>query len=320
MAQLETLHPDLWLIGYLPEIAIRRSTVRVLLRALTSIARGPNASSEVIREDLVIQSAPDAQGQTKPIKLFLTRPAKQRDGPLPVILWIHGGGLVTGSHKEGSNFMDDCAKQFGALVVSPDYRLAPDHPAPAAQEDCFAAWQWLVGQARERNLDLDRMVVGGVSAGGGLAAAVAQRIHDQGGPQPKLQVLIYPMLNDATATKPKPKPNAANYIWTHDSNVFGWTSYLNAVPGSPDVPQYAVPARRQDLSGLPPAWIGCGTMDLFIEEDLEYARRLEAAGIAVQTHIVPRACHGFDSICPKSELSIKFAESYMEAIRRAWKM
>lgn len=316
MAQTETLHPDLWWVKYVPGLPIHMSLARTLVSSLSGFWT-TKAPSTLVREDLVIQSTPDAKGQTHPINLYISRPA-QTDGPLPVILWIHGGGMVTGHYKEGQKFMNRCSTELGAVVVSPDYRLAPGHPAPAAQEDCFAAWQWTLEHAQERSLDLGRLAVGGVSAGGGLAAATAQRVHDHGGPQPKVQILIYPMLDDRTAAKPRPaKPY---YIWTHEANVFGWTSYLNATPGSPNVPQYAVPARRDDLSGLPPAWIGCGTMDLFLEEDLEYARRLEAAGVGAETHLVPRACHGFDAFCPSSDFSIKFAESYMTAIRRAWKM
>jgi acetyl esterase/lipase len=317
MAEPETLHPDLWLIKYLPGVPVHMPIVRTLLPIFSSVLTTARASSTLVRENFVIQSKPDGQGKTHPINLFISQPA-QHDGPLPVVLWIHGGGLVTGSYKEVQKFMNRCSTELGALVVSPEYRLAPNHPAPAAQEDCFAAWQWIIEHAQERNLDLDRLAVGGVSAGGGLAAAIAQRVYDHGGPQPKLQVLIYPMLDDRTAAKPRPE--TSHYIWTHETNIFGWTSYLNATPGSPDVPQYAVPARRENLSGLPPAWIGCGTMDLFLEEDLEYARRLEAAGVQAQTYLVPRACHGFDGFCPSSDLTIKFAESYMAAIRRAWKM
>ena len=317
MAQPETLHPDLWLIRYLPCIPLHIPIVRKSLRSIGSLNAARKASSTLGGEDLVIQSKPDAQGKTHPINLFISRPA-QHDGPLPVILWIHGGGMVIGSHKENHKFMNHCSTELGALVVSPDYRLAPDHPAPAAQEDCFAAWQWIIENAQKWNLDLDRLVVGGVSAGGGVAAAIAQRVYDHGGPQPKLQVLIYPMLDDRTAAKPRPK--TPHYVWTYDNNIFGWTSYLNASPGSPDVPRYAVPARREDLSGLAPAWIGCGTMDLFYEEDMEYARRLEEAGVGAETYLVPRACHGFEVFCPSSDLTIKFVENYMAAIRRAWKM
>jgi len=187
-----------------------------------------------------------------------------------------------------------------------EYRLAPEHPYPAPLEDCYAALTWLT---RLPAVDSARVAIGGASAGGGLAAALALLARDRGEIAPILQLLAYPMLDDRSAAKPK---NPDYRLWSPSSNRFGWASYL----GDAD-PQVAVPARRDDLSGLPPAWIGVGTHDLFYDEDLAYAARLTAAGVPCHVEVVPGAFHGFDLIAPKARVSQAFFASQCASLRTA---
>lgn len=220
----------------------------------------------------------------------------------------------------------------GAVVISPDYRLAPANPAPALCDDCYAAWKWMVDHADELGIDTSRLVIAGASAGGGLAAITAQRILDDqrahpelSFPLPALQLLVYPMLDDRTVvrcdTELKAKGPGPKYvIWNEEWNRYGWTSYLNGQrPGcsGAGIPRYGVPARRDDLSGLPRTWIGVGTRDLFCEEDSEYAKRLEQAGVQVDLDVVQGACHAFEALAPSAQVVKDFNSAKMRALRAA---
>jgi len=224
------------------------------------------------------------------------------------LLWIHGGGLIMMKAESSDNDCRSYAKKHKAIVVSVDYRLAPEHPFPAANDDCFEAWQWFLENADRLGVDKDRIAIGGQSAGGGLAAGLCQRILDHGGVQPVAQYLIYPMLDDDTAAKTELDP-IKHRMWTNANNRYGWTSYLGQAPGNPDVPDYAVPAKRDDLSGLPPAWVGVGDIDLFFEEDKIYADRLEKAGVYCEFYRVSQAPHGFEFVVPDASISKEFMQS-----------
>jgi acetyl esterase/lipase len=222
------------------------------------------------------------------------------------LLWIHGGGLVIGNAVQGDAFCAETARELGITVVSAEYRLAPEHPYPAAFEDCHAAWTW----ARDHADDPGRVVVGGQSAGGGLAAALVQRLRD-GGERPLAQWLFCPMLDDRTAAR-RDLDARRHRGWDNRLNRFGWRAYLGREPGAEVVPHYAVPARRENLTGLPPTWIGVGDIDLFHDEDAEYARRLRAAGVDTTVHVVPGAPHGFESWAPDTG----FAHVYLSTARK----
>jgi acetyl esterase/lipase len=228
------------------------------------------------------------------------------------LLWIHGGGLVIGSAMQDDQFCADTARELGIAVVSTDYRLAPDFPFPAALDDCHAAWAWLQRSAAELGIDPARVAIGGQSAGGGLAASLAQRIHDAGGVQPIVQWLFCPMLDDRTAAR-RELDAVGHFVWNNRSNRVGWGAYLGGAVGAEHVPDYAVPARRDDLRGLPPAWIGTGDIELFFDEDNAYAERLTDAGVACMLDIVPGAPHGFEALAPNTAL----AQAYV-ARARAW--
>lgn len=233
----------------------------------------------------------------------------------PALLWIHGGGYMIGEARQDDSICARFAQRLGVTVVSVDYRLAPEHPFPAPLGDCFAAFELIHREAASLGIDPERVIVGGMSAGGGLAAALALLVHDRGRPAPLLQLLVYPMLDDRTVLRAI--DGRHHRLWNAASNRLGWSSYLAREPGSEGVPDHAAPARRQDLSGLPPAWIGVGTLDLFHDEDVAYARRLREAGIPTDLEIVEGAFHGFDAVLPGKPVSRRFFEAQAAAIERA---
>lgn len=236
----------------------------------------------------------------------LYRPADPAE-VAPALLWIHGGGYVLGSTKQDHELCRRFSRELDVTVASVEYRLAPEHPYPAALEDCYSALIWLT---RLPAVDPARVAIGGASAGGGLAAALALLARDRGEVTPTLQLLVYPMLDDRSGSGPK---NRKHRLWSRYSNRFGWASYL----GGAD-PQVAVPARRDDLSGLPPAWIGVGTHDLFHDEDLAYAERLSRAGVPCHVEVVPGAFHGFHIVAPKAQVSQSFFASQCASLRSAF--
>ncbi|WP_405729031.1 alpha/beta hydrolase [Streptomyces sp. NBC_00028] len=210
------------------------------------------------------------------------------------LVWLHGGGLIVGDAVQDNAFCARTARELSIVVVSVNYHLAPEHPFPAALDDALAAWQWLQRSAKSLGVDPGRIAVGGASAGGGLAACLAQRLHDSRGIRPAAQWLFCPMLDDRTAAR-RDLDQLRHRVWNNALNRTGWRAYLGGEPGGPQTPAYAVAARRTDLRDLPPAWIGVGDIDLFADEDLDYARRLQDAGVPCTLDLVPGAPHGFET-------------------------
>jgi acetyl esterase/lipase len=239
------------------------------------------------------------------VRLRLHRPVGVEQ-PGPALVWIHGGGYVIGTAQQDDALCRRFVRELGVTVAAVDYRLAPEHPYPAPLEDCYSALTWLAGLPA---VDPARVAIGGASAGGGLAAALALLARDRGEVAPTLQLLAYPMLDDRSGAGPE-NPNYR--LWGPKSNRFGWAAYL----GNAD-PQIAVPARHDNLSGLPPAWIGVGTHDLFHDEDVAYAERLTAAGVPCQVKVVDGAFHGFDQVVPKAAVSQSFFASQCASLRSA---
>jgi acetyl esterase/lipase len=228
---------------------------------------------------------------------------------------MHGGGYIMGKPEMDDRRCMQTVLATGITIVSVDYRYAPKAPFPAGLEDCFTALHWVFTHARQLSLDASRIAVGGVSAGGGLAAALAQLALDRQEIMPVFQLLVYPMLDDRTVLRGT-IDDSHNSTWTQKSNRFGWESYLGGPCGAADVPAYAVPARRENLRGLPPAWIGVGTLDVFHDEDLVYAQRLRDCGISCETQIVPGAFHGFDVINPQAPVVQAFQKSQQDALKK----
>lgn len=245
------------------------------------------------------------------VPVTVTTP-KGGTAPRPGVLYIHGGGMIMGSPQTEAAGSARVARELDAVVVSPDYRLAPEHPYPAALDDCMAALHWMRDAAGELGIDPDRIAVTGSSAGGGLTAAVAQRAHDEGITL-RAQVLVYPMLDDRSALRDHGV--RGRFLWTPGSNRFGWASYLGREPRESDAPEYAAPARREDLSGLAPAWVGVGDLDLLYDESVDYARRLQAAGVPCELVTVPGMYHGADGLAMKAPAMREFRRSSLDHLR-----
>jgi acetyl esterase/lipase len=233
--------------------------------------------------------------------------------PVPALLWMHGGGYVMGTAVQDDSVCRHFARELGIMVVAVDYHLAPEHPFPTPLEDCYDALTWL---AARPDVDSDRIAVGGASAGGGLAAALALLAHRRGEVPLAFQLLSYPMLDDRTTTRVGVDERHFR-MWNTKANRFGWQSYLGRIPGGTDVDELAAPARADDLSPLPPAWIGVGTFDLFCDEDVAFADRLGSAGVKCQIDTVEGAFHGFDLVLPKTGVSKDFRSAQVAALAAA---
>lgn len=290
-------HPDL------------RSIARILPRGVA----GPRVL-RVIRRLEPLSRRPPPKGVTDEVVGDISvrvYGAASTDAPRAALLWIHGGGFVFGHPGQEDRFCLRVARDLDVIVASVDHRLAPEHPFPTPTDDCHDALVWLAGRS---DVDADRIAIGGASAGGGLAASLALLARERAEVSPAFQLLRYPMLDDRTVGRTH--VNEPNFrLWNSRSNRFGWESYLATEPGGPGVSPIAAPARHDDLSGLPPAWIGVGTLDLFHDEDLAYADRLEAAGVSCERVVVEGAFHGFDAI-RKSGVAQGFEAAQIEALKR----
>lgn len=211
------------------------------------------------------------------------------------LLWVHGGGLLFGDARQDEALCAETASELGITIVSSNYRFAPEHPFPAALDDVHSAWEWLQQHAADLGLDPTRVVVGGESAGAGLAASLVQRLHDEGGVQPIAQWLFAPMIDDRTAAD-ESLDAVEHWVWNNRANRVGWTGYLGFPPSTAvQPPNYAAAARRTELSGLPPAYIAVGDIELFFAEDSDYAERLQKAGVSTTLDVIPGAPHGFEN-------------------------
>ncbi|GAA1059912.1 alpha/beta hydrolase [Agromyces bracchium] len=318
------LHPDLRsAYRWFPRPQVRHAWQRRMAQAALALIPPPKPA-EGVRFERVDFGVPGTGVRVfKPtVALAPGSAAPASAGPdsgaRGALLWIHGGGLVIGAAAQDDGWCARLAERLGIVVVSVKYRLAPEHPFPAPLDDCVSAWRWLQDAAAARGIDPARVAVGGQSAGGGLAAALAQRLLDEGATQPAAQLLYCPMLDDRTAAR-RELDAARHFAWTNRDNLVGWSSYLQSAPGADVVPDYAVPARRADLSGrseltgLPPTWIGVGDIDLFHDEDLAYAAALRDAGVDCTVDVVPGAPHGFESIARAADVTHAF-----HARARAW--
>lgn len=261
-----------------------------------------------------VRAAPGPKGAPD-ISLSIYAP-RERKGLLPCIYHIHGGGYVGGSAAQLEPLHVPMAHELNCVIVSVDYRLAPEHRFPAAIEDCYAGLAWLFAYADKLGVDRTRIGVMGESAGGGLAAALALMARDRGEYALAFQHLIYPMIDDRTCVAADPNPVAGEFIWTAHNNSYGWSALLGKPPGSADVSPYAAAARASDVSNLPPTFIACPTLDLFIDENITYAHRLIRTGVPVELHVYPGGFHGFD-IFGDAPLSVRARKDSREALRKA---
>lgn len=231
-------------------------------------------------------------GSAQPLAVYVVNAATQ--GQRPAILHMHGGGFVLGSPLAFMQLLQSVAHALDCVIVSVDYRLAPETGHAEAIEDNYAALKWLYANASALGADRDRIAVMGESAGGGHAALLALMARDRGEVPLAFQCLTYPMLDDRTGSSRQVSAGKGRLVWTARQNHFGWASFLGMPPGTSLVPRSAVPARATDLRGLPPCFIAVGSIDLFADEDVDYARRLATAGVSTELHVVAGAFHGFD--------------------------
>lgn len=259
-------------------------------------------------------SAPGRDGEPEvPVRLY--RPTATH-APLPVLLWIHGGGFVLGDAAQDDALLRAMAEQVPCAVAAVDYRLAPEHPYPAPLEDCYSALCWLARSAAGLGLDPQRIGVGGASAGGGLAACLSLLVRDRGEVALACQLLLYPMLDDRNIAAAGPgRPDTV--VWTRANNRTGWNALLSGRAGGPETPGYAAAARADNVADLPPAFVAVGQCDLFLNEDIAYAQRLLQAGVPTELRVVPGAYHGFDAIAVGTEAARRFNDERNGFLRRA---
>jgi acetyl esterase/lipase len=294
----------------LDDIPAARAGWAALMEALQAEAPLPYP---VDVEELVVPGPGGAPG----VRVKIWRP-RERRGPLPALLWVHGGGYVLGGIDHEDPVCARLATEAECAVVAVEYRLAPECPFPGPLEDCYAALRWMAGAGGGQSSEIDgaRLAIGGASAGGGLAAGLALLARDRAEVAVAFQLLLVPMLDDRNVAPPSDSlPDAL--LWTRAANLAAWRAYLGCEPGSEGVSCHASPARAATLEGLPAAYVAVGDLDLFALEDVDYARRLIAAGVSTELHVYPGACHGFDLLAPEAEISRRFNADISRALRRA---
>jgi acetyl esterase/lipase len=230
----------------------------------------------------------------------------------PAVLFFHSGGLIFGDRFSGADLVLDWVDHHGIVLVSVEYRLAPEFPEPYPREDCYAAGEWVAASAEHLGIRHDRLLVAGASCGGGLAAGFALAARDRGGPRLRGQLLDYPMLDDRGLTRSTTQFDGIG-VWDRISNETGWSALLGDARGAPGVSPYAAPARATDLRDLPPAFIDVGTAEIFRDEAIAYADGLWSAGGDAELHVWPGAFHACDIFAPHTALG-----QGMIRTRNAW--
>jgi acetyl esterase/lipase len=279
-------------LEHIPNFSITAETLGVAREAVAALGQQPLPEdlASVTTEERFIDGPEPGQR----LRLVLLRPAAGLIPAGPAVLHIHGGAFIVGSPEMETVLSRRVAHDVGCMVVSVEYRLAPEATYPAAIEDCYSALGWMHQHCAELDIDPARIAILGTSAGGGHAAALAISARDKGEYPICFQVLDQPMLDDRTGSTADPHPYAGEFGHTAVQNRFGWQALLGTEPGSDDVPAGAVPARTADLSGLPPAFLSIGGLDLFLDETINYAQRLLRAGVAAELHVFPGGFHGWE--------------------------
>ena len=285
------------------DIKERRNVINSLIRMMT--AELPPIDNIVIEDRNI--AAPDALLE---LVVRIYKPTGVSGG-LPGIFFIHGGGMIMGSIETENHKAAMLCETIQSIVVSVEYRLAPENPYPAQVQDCYEALVWMSKNAAELGFDTDRLAIVGGSAGGGLAIATALMARDQEFPKLSFQMANYPMIDDRNET-PSSKEITDVGIWDRKANIEAWDWYL----GGKNADEYAAPARAIDLSGLPPTFIDVGELDLFRDEDIEFAKRLLQAGVTTELHVYPGAYHASESFAPEAELSKQIWTKRIEAMKQ----
>ncbi len=283
---------------------------------------GPVDVSHVLREEVHVPGPVIAGVRSPDVRIVVYRPengAGKTSGKRAGLLHLHGGGFVLGTPERVDLRNKYIAADIGCVVASVDYRLAPETPFPGPVEDCYVSLQWLHRQAEALGIDPARIAVKGESAGGGLAACLALLARDRKEVALSHQLLVYPMLDDRTASASESDPHeySGEFLWTRENNRYGWRAMLGGKePGGDDVSPYCAAARATDLRGLPATFLQVGSLDLFVEENVDYARRLLRAGVPTELHVYPGGFHGLDLV-PDTNIKKQFARDSHLALRRA---
>jgi acetyl esterase/lipase len=287
--------------------------MRAMVAAMVAGTKGQaSAIQGVEATDLKV---PGAKG-APPVAVRLYRPKESRD-PLPVIVWMHPGGWVLGTLELEDLMARELVKSVRCALVAVEYRLAPEHPYPAALEDCYAVLKWVAADGKKHGIGTRQIAVGGSSAGGNLAAGIALLARDRGEVSLGFQMLVYPALNDRNLAQVGPNV-AENLFWSRENMLMSWRAYLENRQASAEVPIYAAPTRARDLGRLPPAFIAVGGLDMFLDECLDYAARLTAAEVNTEVHVYPGAFHAFDAFAPLARVAQRFVADRNAALARAF--
>jgi acetyl esterase/lipase len=263
-----------------------------------------------VRDEIIAVSGKDA----RKLRVRVYLPASGTTSTSTAMVWIHGGGHVMGRPEQDDPLMCRLVESTGCAAVSVDWRHAPEHPYPAAIEDCYEGLLWTARHAAVLGVDADRLVVGGASSGGGLAAGLALLARDRGEAALHGQLLVYPMIDDRSLTYSS-RAITHERVWNAESNRLAWIAYLGAAAGGV-VATYAAPARATDLRGLPMTWLATAALDLFADENIEYAQRLSQAGVSTELHVYPAATHGFDLFAPDAAVSRRLKDDLIAAFAR----
>jgi len=292
----------------LTDLAAARESLAELYAQINTGEANPRVTSSD-------HTAPGREGNPD-VMVRVFRPVTA-SGPLPCLYWTQGGGYVLTAPDMDDQFCEEIVERHSCVVVSVDWRRAPEHPFPAPAEDCYAGLAWTVSNAEELGIDATRIAIGGHSSGGGSTAGLALLVRDRGEFTVAHQLLIYPMLDD-TDTTPSSHLVTDPEVWNRTSNEIGWRGYLGDTYGTEDVSPYAAPTRMKDLTGLPPATVLTGELDLFVDEDVTYAQRLMQAGVSTELHVYRGAHHGFDRMVPQAAVSQRFIADRDAALRYAF--
>lgn len=293
-----------------PQFPLERERLPAIRQASARLIQLSDADAKgVIRKEVSVSGLKPGQPSVR----CLVYEPRERSPQSGAYLHLHGGGYILGTPEGSDDQNIRLARQLGILVVSVDYRLAPESPAPAALEDSYAVLAWMHLNARELRIDPCRIAVGGESAGGGLAAALALLARDQGRYPICFQLLTYPMIDDRTGSAIQPgDPLTGEFVWTRERNQLGWSYYLGG--SAPDAP--VVPARAENLEGLPPTWLSTAALDLFRDENIAYAQELLKAGVSTELVVYPGTCHGFQMV-RDARVTKQYVRDHAEALGRA---
>jgi len=246
------------------------------------------------------------------MSLRIFKPADMK-GVLPGLLWLHGGGYIVGMPSMDDGLCERFVLEAGCVVVAPDYRLAPQHPYPAAINDCFESLEWMKANANSLGIDGSNIAVGGASAGGGLTAALALMTRDKKGPEISFLMPLYPMINDKCDTVSNQTIDHPK-VWSKEINELAWGAYLGDL-NSNEVPVYAAAARETNYNGLPPVYTCVGELDPFRDETIEYISNLTKAGVPTEFQLYPGCFHGFDMLVPNSEIALRAKNNFVNALK-----